>query len=242
MQWKKILSILAYIILFNILAGITAGCRDIAFNNPLDPDASAEAVTIIKVMNTGLSGKGDLCFDEEKFWKINTYGNLTALDIESGITIRDLQTEGGTGITFLNGRLYLCGGDNTISVLDPLSGDILDRLSTQDLYPSFLTSQAGQLVLFDQRSESFFQFDPDNGQSHRLFQVSGLAVGGVVQYRGDFLVSDMNTDSFYHLSQGGTVLNVFRSPASGLSGITSDGLSYVYLLTLDGKIYKISLP
>ncbi len=230
-------------ILFNFTALLFwASCKDIIFNNPLDPDASVEAVKIIKTMSTSLGGKGDICFDGEKFWKIDSSGNLSAFDIESGIIIRDLSAVPGTGLTFFKGKLYLCQGENILYVLDSLSGDILDRLSTTGLYPAYLTASSESLILFDQRSSGFFDYDPDSGTSHRLFQVSGITIGGIELYQDGLLVTDMNTDLIYHFSLSGAVFNVFRSPASGVGGITVDSLDYIYLLTLDGKVYKISLP
>ena len=100
-----------FIILFNTLAFLLLNsCKDIVFNNPLDPDASAEAVQIIKVITTSLSGKGDICFDGEKFWKIENYGSLNAFDMESGTIIRTFTsyhvTAPSTSSSMCRGQCY----------------------------------------------------------------------------------------------------------------------------------------
>ncbi|MFC2155481.1 hypothetical protein ACFLRB_03190 [Acidobacteriota bacterium] len=232
-----------FIILFNILAlFLLNSCKDIIFNNPLDPEASAEAVQIINVITTSLGGKGDICFDGEKFWKIESYGNLNTFDIESGTIIRNYSVDSGTGVIFFDNKLYTCSGENILISLDPLSGEILNHLSTTDLYPGFLTTDFNSLIIYDQRSSSFFEYDIKSGSSNRLFQVSGLAIGGIEIYGEGILVTDMNSDSIYYFAINGTIINVFRSPASDIGGITVDSRNYVYLFTLDGKIYKISLP
>jgi len=217
-------------------------CKDIVFNNPLDPEASAEAVQIIKVISTTLSGKGDICFDGEKFWKIESYGALNAFDMESGTIIRTYSVDSGTGVIFFDNELYTCKGENTLISLDPLSGEILNRLSTGDLYPGFLTTDFNSLIIYDLRSSSFFEYNPKTGASKRLFQVTGLAIGGIEIYGNGILVTDMNSNSIYYFDITGAILNVFRSPAGNVGGITVDSRNYVYLFTLDGKIYKISLP
>lgn len=230
-------------ILFSILAVLSlSSCKDVVFNNPLDPDASAEAVQIIKVISTTLSGKGDICFDGEKFWKIESYGSLNAFDMESGTIIRTYSVDSGTGVIFFENKLYICKGENTLIALDPLSGEILNRLSTTDLYPGYLTKDFSSLIIYDLRSTSFFEYNILNGTSNRLFQVSGLDIGGIEVYREGILVTDKNSDSIYYFALDGTINNVFRSPASGVGGITVDDRDYVYLFTIDGKIHKISLP
>ena len=243
MTSQKKAFISGFIILFNILVIILLGsCKDIIFNNPLDPQATPEAVQIIKVISTSLSGKGDICYDGEKFWKIESYGSLNAFDMESGTIIRTYPVDAGTGVIFFENKLYTCKGDNIIISLDPLSGEILNRISTTDLYPGYLTTDFSSLIIYDLRSSSFFNYDLKTGTSNRLFQVSGLAIGGIEIYGEGVLVTDMNSDSIYYFALNGTIINVFRSPASGIGGITVDGRDYVYLFTLDGKIYKISLP
>lgn len=232
-----------FIILFNIAAFILLNsCKDIVFNNPLDPEASAEAVQIIKVISTTLSGKGDICFDGEKFWKIENYGALNAFDMESGTIIRTYSVDSGTGVIFFDNKLFTCKGENTLISLDPLSGEILNRLSTGDLYPGFLTTDFNSLIAYDLRSSGFFEYNLETGESNRLFQVTGLAIGGIEIYGTGILVTDMNSDSIYYFDMSGAIISVFRSPAAGVAGITVDSRNYVYLFTLDGKIYKIALP
>jgi hypothetical protein len=223
---------------------LLTGCKDIVFNNPLDPDASKEVVKVIKVIHTPLSGLGDFAYDGEKLWKINPFGNLTALDRESGITIRSFFTTGGTGVTFYNDGIYTCNGEgeNQLVRIDPLSGDTLNRITTGDIYPAFLASSGSTFVLFDIRSSGVFQYDPDTGAATRLFEVTGFNIGGMAMYKGGLLIADMNTDTLYRFQLDGGVSDVYSSPASGIGGLAVDNSNYVYLFILDGNIYKVSLP
>jgi hypothetical protein len=219
-------------------------CKDIAFNNPLDPDASKPVLNIIRVIETPLSGEGDLTFDGEKFWKIDNLGNLTAIDRESGAVIRSFFTEAGTGVTFFRDGLYVCNGkgENILYSIEPLSGDILNRISTTGILPGFLTVFEDRLLIYDVRSEGIFQYDLETGNTVRLFDMSGIAVGGIEFYKGGLLVSDMNTDFIYRYSLNGDVIDAFTTSATGIGGLTVDTSDYIYLFTLEGKIYKVSLP
>lgn len=240
MKWVKTVLILVFIILFSLLYS----CKDIIFNNPLDPNASKDVLTIIRVIETTLGGRGDLSFDGEKFWKIDLVGNLIAIDRESGIVIRIFTVDPGTGVSFFRDNIYLCNGEgeNILVSVDPLSGDILNRISTRELRPAFLTAANDRLLVYDVRSSGIFEYDPETGDSFRLFEISGLNIGGIATYKDGVLISDMNTDSIYRFTLSGDVISVFSSPASGLGGLTVDTSDYVYLFMLDGKIYKVSLP
>lgn len=246
-MWGKMKSISAFITLFSIiiLAALTS-CKDIAFNNPLDPNASKEVLKIIRVIETQLSGRGDAAFDGEKLWKIDLYGGLTALDRESGSIIRSFSIEPGTGVVFFRDVIYLCNGqgENILYTVDPLSGDILNRISTRDIYPGYLTASESddRLIIYDVRSAGIFRYDPETGDAARLFAASGMSVGGIEVYKGGLLITDMNTDAIYLFTMNGSVMNVFLSPAPGIGGVAVDSSDYIYLFMMDGKIYKVSLP
>jgi outer membrane protein assembly factor BamB len=214
------------------------------FNNPLDPDASRDVLEVVRIIETALSGTGDIAFDGEKFWKIDASGALTAFDRESGMEIRSFYIAPGTGVAFFDNQVYICGSqeENILYAVDPLSGDIMNRISTRDLYPGFLAARANRMVLFDVRSSGVFEYDPQSGYSQRLFEISGLDIGGIALYKNGLLISDMNTDSIYRFSLSGEVLDVFSSPAAGTGGLAVDSSDYIYIFMQDGKIYKVSLP
>jgi hypothetical protein len=239
-KWVKTALLSVVIILFNSFYS----CKDIVFNNPLDPNASKDVLTVIRVIETTLAGRGDLSFDGEKIWKIDLSGNLVAIDRESGIVIRSFSTDPGTGVSFFKDKIYICNGEgeNVLLSVDPLSGDILNRVSTREIHAGFLTDSNDQLLVFDVRSSGVFEYNPETGDSTRLFEISGLNVGGIAMYKDGLLISDMNTDAIYRFGLSGDVINVFSSPASGVGGLTVDTSDYVYLFMLDGKIYKVSLP
>jgi len=232
---KTIVLVLVCIFLFST-------CKDVIFNNPLDPDASRELLKIIKNISTDLSGEGDITNDGEKLWKINSVGGVYAFDIESGVIIRSISGITGTGICLVEDRLFICDGSNILYSYDSLSGDLLDQISTTDIYPAFLSSFNGLIFLFDLRSSSFFQYDPITGSSEQLFQVTGFEVGGVEIFREGILFSDRNTNTIYYYSMEGEMINMYLSPATSTQGLTVDSSDYIYLLTLDGQLYKVSLP
>jgi hypothetical protein len=105
-----------------------------------------------------------------------------------------------------------------------------------------MTASENLLILYDVRSAGIFQYDLDSGEAIRLFAVPGINIGGLAFYKGGLLISDKNSDSLYHFTLGGAVLHIFSSPASGIGGLAVDTSDYVYLFTLDGKLYKVSLP
>lgn len=235
MKPKTILLLWVFIIFFE-------SCKDIIFNNPLDPDASLDTLRVVKIIPTSLVGEGDLAYDGEKFWKISTTGGLQAVDVESGVIIRSLPTRPGTGVAVLQDRIYICNGENILYSYDPLSGDLIDQISTVDLYPSFLSTLDDRLLLYDKRSYSFFRYEPASGAVEQLFQISGVAIGGIESVAGGVLFTDRNSNSIYHYALDGDMLNVYLSPAAGTAGISTDNGSYIFLLTLDGQLYKVSLP
>jgi outer membrane protein assembly factor BamB len=199
---------------------------------------------VIKVIETTLSGRGDLGFDGEKLWKTGNTGTLYALDKESGSIIRSYVTASGTGVTFFKDQVYLCsgGGQNILYVIDPLSGDILNRISTTGIYPGFLAAYGDRLIIYDVRSAGIFEYDPETGDAARRFELSGMNIGGIGIYKDTLLISDTNTDTIYRFTMIGEVTDAFTSPAAGIGGLTVDNSDYVYLFTLDGKIHKVSLP
>jgi hypothetical protein len=232
---KLVVLVLGFVIL-------SESCKDIIFNNPLDPDASLETPQIVKIIPTSLSGAGDIAYDGEKCWKINEFGSLNAFDIESGVTIRTISTVPGTGLATLLDKMYICGESNIISTYDPLSGDLIDRISTGDLYPKFLSPMEDRLLMYDIRSLGFYEYQPETGMSTPLFQLSGVDIGGIEYYQGGVLFTDIIANSIYHYTLDGEMVNVYLSPAAATTGITVDGSGYLYLFTLDGQINKVSLP
>jgi len=230
-----VVSALAAVSIFN-------GCRDVVFNNPLDPNASRANLTIQRVFATLLSGPGDICFDGEKIWKAGAEGRTSAFDMESGTAIRSFHLIPATGIAFLERRLYLCGEENQVLVYDPLSGSLITRISTSEVYPRLLAARETDLLLFDSRSESVFSLNPETRELQRLFQLSGLATGGMEFVEGSVLISDSASDTLYRLTYDGAVIDVYRSPLGGTAGICKDDRGYIYLMGLDGQVAKVTLP
>jgi hypothetical protein len=225
-----------------IAALLFNACRDITFNNPLDPDASRANLTIQNVFSTQVSGPGDICFDGEKIWKASDRGNATAFDTESGATIRSFLFAPSNGIAFLNRRLYLCGQENQINVFDPLSGTLITRISTAEIYPRLLAAGMDELLVFDSRSESVFTLDPESLEIRRLFQLPGLETGGMEFFGDSLLVSDLSSNALYRLTLAGSVEDVFRSPLESTAGVCKDDRGFLYLMSLNGQVAKVTLP
>ena len=224
------------------VVSIFNGCRDVVFNNPLDPDASRANLTIQRVFATSLSGPGDICFDGEKIWKTESGGRTTAFDMESGTIIRSFQLDPATGPGFLDRLLYLSGEDNQVRVYDPLSGALINRISTSEVYPRLLAARETDLLLFDSRSENLFSLNPETLELRRLFQLSGLVTGGMEWFEGSLLITDSASDTLFRLTAEGDVMDVYRSPLAGVTGICKDDRGYIYLMGLDGQVAKVTLP
>ncbi|MCP4147321.1 MAG: hypothetical protein GY757_06175, partial [bacterium] len=156
-------------------------------------------VQIIRVIESTLSGRGDLCFDGEKLWK-SGYSILYAVDMETGTVIRSHTTVPGSGVAFFEDRLYLSGegSENILHVIDPLSGDLLNKVSTTGIYPGYLAASDDGLLIYDTRSAGIFHYQPETGESRRLFEASGINIGGIASYKGGLLISDANTDTVYN--------------------------------------------
>jgi len=214
----------------------------VVFNNPLDPDASRESLKIQRIFSTSLSGPGDICFDGEKIWKTGSPDRLDAFDMESGVSIRSFQVDPASGVAFLDRRLYLSRGDNMIHIQDPLSGTLISRITTSDIHPLLVTARETDILLFDHRSDSVFTYSPETRKAERLFQVSGLSPGGMEFFEGTILITDTASDTIYRLTPDGDIIDVYRSPTSGVAGICADDRGYIYLMGLDGQVTKVSLP
>jgi outer membrane protein assembly factor BamB len=232
-----LLIILAGIFIFN-------SCKDVIFNNPLDPDASKEDLRIIKTISTKLIGAGDISYDGEKIWKADISGIISSFETISGSILKTLYASSSTGIAFHNDTLYIVNRNtNTIKCFDPLSGQLNQSIITGNFYFQFLASYQDELIAFDSRSSNIVRFNPKTGKSLNLFQLSGMSLGGLAIYQNKIIFSEQNSNSVYFLSLSGEVLNVYNSPVQGMSGITADSQNaFIYIFTIDGKLHKVTVP
>jgi len=232
---KRVIFILVFALVFS-------GCRDIIFDNPFDPEASKIEVKILKIMDTRLSGNGDLCFDGEKLWFASEGGTLYAIDPDSGIVTRELYV-GGTpsGITFFEGKLYVGILERSILVLDPLSGDILVEFPVGEKIPAFITNDGTSLIIYDARSSSVFEFDPDTGVFSFMFKITGFQVSGIEGWAGNIVIVERANLSIYVFRPDGEIEKAYASPTNYPGGITKDSFDNFYLFSTDGKLYKLSL-
>jgi len=232
---KTIVLILVFITIFN-------SCKDISFNNPLDPNASNESAKLIKIIKTSVSGNGDIDYDDGQIWKATNSGYYYLLDIESGMIIRTIIGKLSSGISTNKGKIYVCTGENNIPVYDSLSGELLKQILTTKIYPKYCAFLNDKLIVFDYRSHSIFNLDIETGEAIRLFEVSGIVVSGLCTYKGGVLIIDNMTDSIYFYSMNGEVSKVFHSPAKNVTGITKNDNNIIFISDINGQIYKVSLP
>ncbi len=235
MKYIKIVFLSVFIIIFS-------NCKDIIFNNPLDPNGEKGVLIIIKILNTNSMGEGDLAFDGEKIWRTAENGRLIAFDRETGERIREIPSAYASGIAFSGNYLYLASETNYLTMINPLSGDIVQNFLTGELYFKFIANSESRIIGYDTKSSYFFTFEPETGEFEKLFRLTGFSMGGISLYKGNIILTEKNSSSIFLFDLSGNVLSVYSAPANEISGITVDENFYVYILSSDGKIYKVSLP
>lgn len=223
---------------------ISEGCRDVVFNNPLDPDASREDLQILRSFSTSVSGEGDITHDGEKIWKADSSGIITAFDTLSGQTLRRLPLDSCSGIAFYNQLLYLAAPDqNSLRNYDPLSGLLIQTRSTGKYYFSRVAAAENGLIAYDSRTSNIVLYDPEDGSVNSLFQISGFRPGGLGFYDGSVVVSETGSNSVYFFTLTGEVLEVYSSPVQSVSGICVDPATLlIYLITINGNVYQVTVP
>ena len=235
MKLKRILLLLVFIISFN-------SCKDIIFNNPLDPNASKGVMKTVKIITTPFSGDGDICYDGEKLWKISPFGKLVAIDLESGTKIREITGYGGYGIIYNKDNLYLASGYDYLTVLNALSGDLEQNLLTSNIYFKFLTVRTDKIIGFDTKSSYFIELNLENYTTKELFLLSGFNIGGIAMYGDDIIITERDSNSVYVFNMSGKVKDVYSAPFTNVCGVAVDNSYNIYLSALDGKVYKVILP
>ncbi len=227
---------MAFLILFS-------GCKDVIFDNPFDPEVSKLQVKVLKVVNTEIRGNGDLCFDGEKLWFSSSDGSLYAVEPESGVVLREVPIGGmPTGITFFQGLLYVSFGDEgDLVTVDPLSETIINEMPIGERLPYLITNDGSLLIIYDRRTEALYTFDTETGQFQFLFKITGFNPSGMEYVNGNLVIVERNNLSIYVFSLNGDILKNYNSPTSYPGGIAYDPSGYFYLLSTDGKIYKILL-
>ncbi len=228
-------------VLIFVLILAFSGCRDVIFDNPLDPNVSRLEVKIMKIMDTKLSGNGDLCFDGEKLWFASQDGTLYALDNESGQVLREIPVGGNTsGVTFFEGLLYASLAEGRILLVDPLSGEVVNERPLRDKLPLFITNDGNRLIIYDSRSQGIYYYN-DDGSFEEILKIPGFQPSGIEYWNDRIVIVERGNLSIYLFKLDGQVDKVYSSPTNYPGGITRDSTGYFYLFSTDGKIYKLSL-
>ena len=194
MKLKKIIYLLVFIIFFS-------SCKDIIFNNPLDPNASKGVLKTVKIITTNVTGDGDLCYDGEKLWKISPFGRLVALDIDSGAKIREFSGFGGDGADYYNEKIYISSGYDYLTLVNVLSGDLEQNLLTSNTYFKFIAFKDGKIIGFDTKSSYFIEFNLETYEKKKLFRLTGFNIGGISVYGDDLIITEKDSDSVYLFEQ-----------------------------------------
>ncbi len=220
-----------------------SSCRDIVFDNPFDPNLSKLQVKILKVVDTTLKGNGDLCWDGEKLWFASENGTLYALEPESATVLREIPVGGmPSGITFLQGLLYVSfGADGDLITVDPVSETVINEMPMGDRLPQLITTDGNLLFIYDSRTESIYSFNQETGEFSFLFKITGFRPSGMEYSGGNIVLVERTNLSIYVISLSGEIQKTYDSPTNYPGGITVDGMGNFYLISTDGKLYKISL-
>jgi len=232
---KRIIYLLAFIISFS-------SCKDIVFNNPLDPNASKGVMKTVKIITTGYTGEGDICFDGEKIWKIFPSGRLIAFDMESGTKIRELASSGGFGIDYYQDKLYVSSDNDYLPLINVLSGDLEQNLLTSNIYYKFITINDNNIIGFDTKSSYFIELNLETFEKKQLFKLTGFNIGGISMFGNDIIITEKDSNSVYIFDTEGKVRGVYSAPSNNVVGVAVDNGFNIYLSFSDGKIYKVILP
>ncbi len=222
---------------------LTFSCRDVIFNNPLDPNASRPEVFVIKTMEVEVKGEGGLAFDGEKLWKGIESGQTYALETEAGQILKSFSLPPGLkGLAFYEGKFYISyPQERTIRVVDALSGVVIDRIIMKTASPGYLAVFEGKIVFFDESTGSFMEYDFGEKEVRKLFSAQGFEVAGVDCYQGKIMVAERASLVLYLFETDGRIFASYSLPTASPSGITVDESDFIYIFSKDGKIYKASL-
>ncbi len=232
-NWAKAFVALALIIIFN------QACRNVIFDNPLDPNASRPELLVVKVVDTQIRGKGGMCWDGEKLWKVGE-GGIFALEPESGQVLKSFPLgDGAVGVAFFNQNLYVAYQDGQIEVVDPVSGTELDRFSLGEVRPSYIASSKEKLFVFDELSKSLIVLTLPGGMQP-LFSLSGFECGGLEEMDGKIAFVEAASLVLYLFEEDGRIQSSYDIPPVEPSGLAWDG-AFLYLFSIDGRLYRLSL-
>ncbi len=233
-SWVKVFIVLGLVTVFS------QACRNVIFDNPLDPNASRPELLVVKVVDTEIRGKGGMCWDGEKLWKV-AEGSLFALEPESGSVLKSFPLgNGAVGVAFLNQSLYVAYQDGHIDVVDPVSGTVLDRFSLGEVRPSYIASSQDRLFVFDELSKGLIALTLPGGMQP-LFSLSGFECGGLEGMDGKLAFVEAASLVLYLFEENGRVHSSYDIPPAEPSGLAWDG-AFLYLFSVDGRLYRLSLP
>lgn len=173
----------------------------------------------------GVDNIGGVTFDGQHVWY--AAGNrLTALDPESGETLRTLDVAAHAGTAFDGEHLFQIS-EKVIRKIDPGTGKILGSIPAPgDGGDSGLAWAEGSLWVGQHRGCKIHQIDPETGEVLRTIE-SDRFVTGVTWIDGELwhgTWQDNESDVRHIDPETGTVLaSLDMPPGKGVSGLESDG-------------------
>lgn len=173
----------------------------------------------------GVDNIGGVTFDGQCVWY--AAGNkLTALDPESGETLRTLDVAAHAGTAFDGEHLFQIA-EKVIRKIDPATGKILSSIPAPGGGgDSGLAWAEGSLWVGQHRGCKIHQIDPETGEILRTIE-SDRFVTGVTWINGELWHGTWqdNVSELRHIDpETGTVLARLEMPTGkGISGLESDG-------------------
>lgn len=163
-------------------------------------------------------------YDGQRVW-VATGDRLTALDPETGETLRSIDVAAYAGTAF-DGRYLYQIADDRIQKIDPDAGKVLSTIPTPAGGASGLAWAEGSLWVGQFQNRKIHQLDPETGAIRRTIE-SNRHVTGVTWVDGELWHAtwEDNSSEIRHIdSESGEVIEALAMPPGvAVSGLESDG-------------------
>lgn len=172
----------------------------------------------------GVSAVNGVSFDGTNIW-IATGDTLSAVDPESGKTVRTLNIPAHAGTAFDGHYLFQISGDR-IQKVDPKTGDVIASVPTPDGGASGMAWAEGSLWVGQHRNRKIHQVDPETGEILRTIESNRFVTG--VTWAGDELwhatwEADQSELRRIDPKSGEVLEQIDMPPGVNVSGLESNG-------------------
>ena len=215
-------------------------CRDRVFDNPFDPGRSDTAYEISRVLNLDFIAPLDLSFSPEALWICDGGNQISAVDYNSGQTIRTLNPGRPViGITHAEGDLWLAfPGTRQLNRVNALNGETVRQLFLPRGEPGRLDYHQGRLYVADSGANVVMVVDPLSGNVERTLNHLGFSLDGLA-YDGYFTWTlDSGQEKIFRQADNGTPGQAYVAPARNLSGLAW-GADSLWCGDRGGRIFRL---